>query len=799
MSYGFLVKASEEVPLELIQQFNIPTAPVVYRGSDSREDVARHFLENIVDVGRKIEELLKTNVPIVMNDRDTRKHNENKNCNFCKRSFDTNEKVRDHCHLTGRFRQSLCSRCNLKLKQPKFVPCFFHNLSNYDAHFIVTELGYDANSIKVIANSEEKCISFSKYISRTFTIRFVDTCRFMASKLDTLSKNLLTRDFSKFRETAKFFDARDMPLVTRKGVYPYEYTDGWDKLDEPSLPPKEEFYSTLKEEGIKDVHYEHAMEVWRHFECRTLGEYSDLYFKIDVLLLADVFENFRDLCMKTYNLDPAFYYTASGFSFDSMLKYTSVKLELLTDYDMLLCIEKGIRGGLVQASMRYAKANNHKVPDYDETKPKSWLVYQDCNNLYGWAMAECMPYGGFKWVEAKLDGLNDLDHNSPIGRMYEVDVTYPAELHDQHNDLPFLPQNGIPDGSKVKKLMATFESKKNYVVHYRNLQQAIKNGLIVEKVHRGSYNSTNPWLAEFINLNTEMRKKALNDFEKDFFKLMNNSIFGKTMEQVRRRILMELVSNEDRVQKLINLTTFKYATPYNENLSAVTMEKKIIKFDKPIYIGLAVLDISKTKMYDYHYNVMKRHYGDQIELMYTDTDSLVYYIHTDDFYEDLARNANLLDRMDTSNLPRNHPCYIAERKKIPGLFSDETDGHIMTEFCALRAKSYAYKIQGLDDMNVKEQIRAKGVRGHVVKNHMTFEGHRACLFEGMEPGVNNRQLNMCIRSFKHQLTTVQTNKIIYNNYDDKRVILEDKIHTLAHGHFRIEDAELAEIMVENEF
>ncbi|XP_060844037.1 uncharacterized protein LOC132924001, partial [Rhopalosiphum padi] len=155
MSYGFLVKASEEVPLELIQQFNIPTAPVVYRGSDSREDVARHFLENIVDVGRKIEELLKTNVPIVMNDRDTRKHNENKNCNFCKRSFDTNEKVRDHCHLTGRFRQSLCSRCNLKLKQPKFVPCFFHNLSNYDAHFIVTELGYDANSIKVIANSEE--------------------------------------------------------------------------------------------------------------------------------------------------------------------------------------------------------------------------------------------------------------------------------------------------------------------------------------------------------------------------------------------------------------------------------------------------------------------------------------------------------------------------------------------------------------------------------------------------------------------------------------------------------------------
>jgi len=161
----------------------------------------------------------------------------------------------------------------------------------------------------------------------------------------------------------------------------------------------------------------------------------------------------------------------------------------------------GIRGGLVQASMRHAKANNHKLPDYDQTKPNSWLVYQDCkyinifffvllkyyfilgNNLYGWAMSQYMPFGGFKWVEPKLDGLNDLDETSHIGRMYEVDVRYPVELHDQHNDFPFLPQNGKPAGSKVKKLMATFKSKKNYVLHYRNLQQAIKNGLIVEKVN----------------------------------------------------------------------------------------------------------------------------------------------------------------------------------------------------------------------------------------------------------------------------------------------------------------------------
>lgn len=145
----------------------------------------------------------------------------------------------------------------------------------------------------------------------------------------------------KFRETSKHFSSEDIPLVTRKGAYPYEYTDSWGKLKETHLPEKEDFYSTLTEEHIKEEDYHHAKELWKHFNCKTLGEYSDLYLKIDVLLLADVFENYRDLCLSTYQLDPAFYYTVPGFSFDCMFKYKSMKLELLSDYDMLLVIEKG--------------------------------------------------------------------------------------------------------------------------------------------------------------------------------------------------------------------------------------------------------------------------------------------------------------------------------------------------------------------------------------------------------------------------------------------------------------------------
>jgi hypothetical protein len=342
MSYGLTIVASEDVPVELLEKFDIPQKPIIFRGCETREDIAKYFVSMVVDIARRVEKLFKTNIPIIMSDEEQRQHIRATNCNLCKLSFTIlNKKVADHNHLSGKFRQTICNTCNMKLQLPNFMPCFIHNLSNYDAHFIVQELGFDEKAITVIPNSEEKYISFSKYVSNTFTVRFIDTFRFMASSLSTLASNLVTKDLLKFRETAKIFTHTDLPLVTRKGVYPYEYTDSWARLEETSLPSKEDFYSTLCEKDIDEEEYEHAKKVWSHFGCRTLGEYSDLYLKVDVLLLADVFENFRDICLKTYNLDPSFYYTSPGLSFDSMLKFTSMKLELLSDYDMLLMVEKG--------------------------------------------------------------------------------------------------------------------------------------------------------------------------------------------------------------------------------------------------------------------------------------------------------------------------------------------------------------------------------------------------------------------------------------------------------------------------
>lgn len=281
---------------------------------------------------------------------------------------------------------------------------------------------------------------------------------------------------------------------------------------------------------------------------------------------------------------------------------------------------------------------------------------------------------------------------------------------------------------------------------------------------------------------------------------------GKTMESVRKRIDIELVSCDKRLQKLINMSTFKNYTYYSKNLAAITLERKVIKFDKPIYIGFSVLDISKTLMYNYHYNVIKSHYNDNATLMYTDTgmcyiiftiylailyninvliffpDSLVYNINTKDFYADLINSTDLFSQMDTADLPEEHPCFTDLRKKVPGYFSDEVKGDTILEFIALRAKSYSYKI---DRVGKNIKIKAKGVRGHVVKNHMSFDDHKRCLFatneEGCGIGFDPYKVNISIRSFKHNLKSIKTKKLAYNREDDKRIILDCQIHTSAYG------------------
>ena len=226
-----------------------------------------------------------------------------------------------------------------------------------------------------------------KYI--TFSLgglRFIDSLNFLQASLDSLAR-ATPKESLKITSTI----AKGSDLLYKKGIYPYEYMDSWERFTETRLPDKEEFYSKLNDENITGEEYEHAQAVWEAFGCKTLGNYHDLYIKTDVALLAGVFENFRNLCQEQYGLDPAHYLTSPGLSWDALLKKTGVELELLTDIDMHLFVERGMRGGISMVSKRYAKANNPYVPGCDPSQKTTYIPYEDANNLYGWAMIKPLP------------------------------------------------------------------------------------------------------------------------------------------------------------------------------------------------------------------------------------------------------------------------------------------------------------------------------------------------------------------------------------------------------------------------
>ena len=272
--------------------------------------------------------------------------------------------------------------------------------------------------------------------------------------------------------------------------------DSWEKFDETRLPAKEAVFSSLNLENISDKDYSHAQKAWEVFRIRNVGEYHNLYVQADTLLLADVFENFRNKCIDIYGVDPVYFVSAAVLAWQACLKKTEVKLELLTDYDIILIIEKGIRGGICQAVHRYAKANNKYMKNYDKNNESSYIENLDANNLYGWAMSQKLPVNGFKWVE-KLSRFNEIfiknyNENSDIGYFLEVDIDYPKELFNLHKDLPFLPERKKVE--KVEKLICSIEDKEKYVIHIRALKQALNHRLKLKKVHRAIKFKQKGWL-----------------------------------------------------------------------------------------------------------------------------------------------------------------------------------------------------------------------------------------------------------------------------------------------------------------
>jgi hypothetical protein len=722
-------------------------------------------------------------------------------CHLCEEEFDENvcklSKVRDHDHRTGAFRGAAHSCCNINYFSNRYLPVVFHNLKGYDGHLFIKkayDLAKDSN-ISAIPNSKEKIMSF-----QIKNLKFIDSFQFMAASLEQLTKNLyisIGKDedqkpiydhtkYDNFKNMKEHF-GEHMDLLCRKGFYPYEFIDGIQKLKTQGLPPIDKFYSSLKKETITETDYKHAQKVYDELKCESFLDYHLAYLKCDVLLLADVFENFRETCYENYGLDPANYITVPSFAWDALLSITNIKLQLISDPKILTIIEKSKRGGLCfVGSQRYAKANNKYCNDYDNTKESNYLMYWDANNLYAWAMSQCLPYDDLKF-DKKItigDVLETADDND-IGYIVECDLTIPEEVHDKLKEYPPCPENIKPTADMLSpfqlqlkeqikeecggysptasnKLIPHLMEHKNYCIHYRNLKYVVELGLKITKVHNILSFKQKAWMKPYIDLNTNKRKQAKNEFEKYFSKLMNNSVFGKTMENVKNRMNLHLTTSDDNAVKWFSKPNLKDCFEFN-GLYMIEMFKTEVFYDKPIYVGTSILDLSKLCMMKFHYEVINKQFENKHKLIYSDTDSMVYNIQHNDIYDWMRNNKQHFDLSDCVKQGWKGLQCKTNKKKV-GVFKPELNGLIITEFLGLNPKCYSINhLVNIIDYHIKNKKTCKGVSKAVVKKEITHEDYKAVF----ETGTPQKRVVTSIKSINHELYTYRQEKIALSSYYDK--------------------------------
>ena len=781
------------------------------------------FVDEVIKLENKMAFYFKnTKKDIIMTEKDEEDFRIDNICRFCEKEIIT-DKVRDHCHLTGKYRGPAHSKCNINVtqKQSNFIPFIFHNFSNYDCHMFFKKL-VDKKKDKVAFDIIPK--TNEEYISVTYgCIRFIDSYRFLSSGLDSLVKTLVdnsNKPLKNLKEEIVDNDEilniineiiddktikdlkKDYPeeidnleeallnymgennlkilktgfpdkwkYLTKKLAYPYEYFDSIDDYQKPvDNLKKEHFFSKLKNKCLDDEEIERTMDIIRRFNIKNGEELTQIYLKSDVLLLACVFEKFIKVSVNEFDINPLYCVSLPGYTWQCGLKYTGINLQTLHDKDMILLLENNIRGGISSVmGDRYIKSNENKK-----------ILYIDANNLYGHSMSQPLPFDEIKFDNnVTLEDILNTPDDNDIGYFVEVDLTYPNNIKEKTKNFTFAPVNKkinpdyfneymkeIRPNTYVQssKLICDWSDKKKYLIHYRILKFYLKHGMIVERVHSIISFKQSRWLEKYISFNTQKRNKAKNDFEKDLHKLLNNAFYGKTMENVRNRLKIKPAKKDDykEIIKLQSKLTFNGIHKSYDNCYIYTFKQNEVLMDKPIYLGFSVLELSKLLMYETYYDKLQPYFGQEdIQLHYMDTDSFVLSVNTKDIIKDLK---NLEDIFDFSNLDKNHELFSNKNKNVIGKFKIETPKNIwIDEFVCLRSKMYAIKC-GNDSKN-----KLKGISKSQSKN-IKFEEYKKCL-DGEE--YQQECDNYIIRSINHEMVLQKVKKSTLSIFDDKRCYINN--------------------------
>ncbi len=556
------------------------------------------------------------------------------------------------------------------------------------------------------------------------------------------------------------------------------------------FPRKEDFYSSLSEEIISDEDYAFAKKVWKLYKCKNLLEYTELYCEIDTILLAEIFQHFRQDMIKFSGLDPARYISLPAFSFDSMLKITKCELELPANIDIVHFIERGIRGGVSFINTRYLKTSKRNKNEE--------IHYIDANNLYGHAQTSFLPYNNYFWLSRRCYQKYDwssIDTEGKYGYILEVDLHYPKHLHKLHDNFPLAPENIIIDYNNLSpyakkalfrstknikysdiKLSATFHNRTNYIVHFKNLKLYLSLGMQLVHVHRVLQFNQKKFIAPFIEKCTIERQNAKTKFEQDQFKKVANSTYGKTIQNVRGYSIVKLHTTKKSLLRAISSHTFKNYVILDDNLVQTNHLKPVICHDRPIAIGMTVLELSKHIMYNFFYNVLIDSTFD-IDLGFSDTDSFLFKTKNTKMYKQKVKNI-----MDFSNYPTNHKLFSLKNKAKLGYFKDELGGKLsVSEFVGLRAKCYSMKMnEKINDRNIEKKV-CKGLGRVAIEKRLKFRHYKQCLFQNKD----RRYDFHTIRSTKQNIKTIRIKKKAISHLDTKRWLFDCGIHSVPYGSFII--------------
>lgn len=756
-------------------------------------------------------------------------------CPKCKKRFSQKlYKVRDHCHISGLYRGPLCNVCNCRLfMKRRTIPIIFHNLKNYDCHLILKfGIGkFKHWKLQCIAQSSEKFMSLKARIpvgktakGRTifFTLSFIDSFQFMSSSLATLAENHKTLPYTEALKlkTPSLSDE----VLRRKGIFPYSFFSSFEVLNDTTLPPRQAFTNDLTNEECSESNYEHAFRAWHEFGCKTFKDYLMRYLELDVRILRDVFEEFRRMSLSQDGLDPVHYVSLPGLSFHSAFKMTDEKIDLLQNEFLYNLFERGIRGGLTYVNTHHA--TDRFIQENGQTF-RQILMYIDMNSLYADSLSQNLPHSNFHLLtENEIQSLFpsaqhiiNLDTESDIGFYFEVDLDYPAKIHHKTSDFPLAPETaqvtedmlsdymkdlykkimtqrspevvensgskhcekrGITKFQPSYKLLLSQNNKRNYCVHFKILKYYLEHGMELKTIHNCVRFTQKAFLRPYIAFNSDRRRQATSKHEKDFYKLKNNCLFGKCLEDVRKHGNYRLITCEKQMKKLIASALFVDRDIITEEIAGVKLLKPRVILNRPIYIGQAVLDHSKLSMYKLFYETLPScSLIHKMKLLGGDTDSFFLQVTVDERKTAADVLQNLKHVVDFSNYPRDHPLFSEENKARLGCFKDEVAGENIEEMILLKPKMYSMQLFPRPETHEHTNSirRAKGIGKSIVKNTLRHSDYKNAYEQSKETVVNMTIL----KSHTHTIRTHTFKKRCLSAFEDKRIWLDANV-SLPHGH-----------------